>query len=184
MSGSDSFKVYKNDQELASKPSEGFIVYLGDVGLKDEIRIHYEASSSTSSRNLTLQAATLSLAKVQEAGEYYASHCLQDQKIIRNSVRGTYETTLEENMVFTIPYDEGWTAYVNGEKVPISTWQDAFISIPLQSGKNEIKLTFFPLGLKEGIFMSLAGLLLAWFLFKDKGKIDFKRLGKKEHVKD
>lgn len=87
-------------------------------------------------------------------------------------------------MVFTLPYDKGWTAYVNGEKVSISSWQNAFLSIPLEPGSNEIKLTFFPLGLKEGIVVSLIGLILAWFLFKDKGNIDFKRLGKKKYVKN
>ena len=166
MNGSSSYKVFKNDEELSSTNQNGVVVYVGSVKTSDEVTVKYKASADASYRVITVQVADLSVAKTNEAGVYYSSHCLQNQKIAGSTITGFYETSSNENMVFTLPYDEGWSAYVNGQRVSISSWQNAFLSIPLQAGTNEIKLIYFPLGLKEGIGLSLSGLLLLWFILK------------------
>lgn len=69
-----------------------------------------------------------------------------------------------ESMVFTIPFDEGWKAKVNGKSVPIKEWQNALVSIPLEYGENQIKLTYIPAGLVTGTWVSIFGILASVLL--------------------
>ncbi|WP_283678241.1 YfhO family protein [Lentilactobacillus sp. Marseille-Q4993] len=58
----------------------------------------------------------------------------------------------------TIPYDKGWTAEINGKKVPISKWSNYFIAIDNPTD-GTLKLTYFPKGFKLGIAISLITLI-------------------------
>lgn len=69
-----------------------------------------------------------------------------------------------ESMVFTIPFDEGWRAKVNSKSVPIKEWQNALVSIPLEYGENQIKLTYIPAGLTTGAWVSVFGILVSILL--------------------
>ncbi|MDR3156848.1 MAG: YfhO family protein [Lactobacillales bacterium] len=89
------------------------------------------------------------------------------------------ETTVKENekvLYTTIPYDKGWSAYVNGNEVKITPAQDAFVTLPLVKGKNKIELVFFPQGLKVGIFLFFGGITVfvasEWWRKKKLVKFD------------
>ncbi len=59
-------------------------------------------------------------------------------------IRGTVTATEERPILFTtIPHDECWTAYVDGEETPIySTLDEAFLSIILEPGTHEVILKY------------------------------------------
>lgn len=70
-------------------------------------------------------------------------------------------------MLLTIPYDDGWTAYVNGEEVEIKEAANALMAVPVTEGENEIELKYHVPGAKTGVLLSIAGILMflaiAWF---------------------
>lgn len=82
----------------------------------------------------------------------------------KRKVKGVANLETPEQLVTTIPYDKGWTAKVNGKKVPIEAFQGAFVSIPLAAGENKIQLSFLPQGFLLGtfLFISCIGLFLFW----------------------
>ena len=66
-----------------------------------------------------------------------------------------------DKLLFTsIPYEAGWEAWIDGQKVEIQAYQDAFLSIPISAGQHRIELKFDPPGLKSGIVLSVAGALM------------------------
>ncbi len=69
------------------------------------------------------------------------------------------ETTLDrDNLVFfSIPWDRGFTAYVDGEKTEIEKVDFGFIAVPVTAGTHTIRLYFRPYYLKVGIAVSLVG---------------------------
>ncbi|MGX7245484.1 YfhO family protein [Enterococcus quebecensis] len=69
----------------------------------------------------------------------------------------TAEVNVEQNNVLwtTIPYDKGWSAYVDGEKVKLKPFKDAFISLIVPQGKHKVKLVFIPEGLIIGAVLSV-----------------------------
>lgn len=56
----------------------------------------------------------------------------------------------EDGLMFTsIPYDSGWTAYVDGKKTEIQTVAGAFIALDLKAGAHTIVFKYFPRGLSR-----------------------------------
>lgn len=54
--------------------------------------------------------------------------------------------------------DEGWQCRVNGKKTGIETVAGACMAIPLEDGKNEIRLVFWPVGWKLGVAAACVGI--------------------------
>jgi uncharacterized membrane protein YfhO len=55
--------------------------------------------------------------------------------------------------------NEGWTAYVDGEKVEITPIANALVSFKLSKGKHTIRLSYLPKGFIKGAILSVIALL-------------------------
>ena len=64
------------------------------------------------------------------------------------------------SMLMTIPYDEGWRVYVDGEETEIYKGLGTFISFYVSGGVHDIELKYFPKGLKAGAAISLISLMI------------------------
>lgn len=60
---------------------------------------------------------------------------------------------------YSIPYDNGWHASVNGKKVNIVE-SEGFMSVPLNKGKNIVNFRYVTPGLLPGIAVTLTSILL------------------------
>lgn len=70
-------------------------------------------------------------------------------------------TTSEKGFVIiSVPFDKGWTTKVNGKAVKTYSVNGGLTGIPLEEGYNSIEMNFTPHGLKEGIYASIAGLII------------------------
>ncbi|MCB5952640.1 YfhO family protein [Enterococcus sp. BWT-B8] len=65
----------------------------------------------------------------------------------------------------TIPYDAGWTAYIDGEKIEIPTFKNAFLTLAIPAGTHEIEFVFLPQGLKTGLIL-FAGCIALFLLYR------------------
>jgi uncharacterized membrane protein YfhO len=88
------------------------------------------------------------------------------------SISGEAEAKRDgEELFICVPYDRGWGATVNGKKVkPLRTF-DAFISLPLEAGENDVEMKFLPYGMKSAVLLTaLAGLIcLVLLIRKNRG---------------
>lgn len=75
-------------------------------------------------------------------------------------VTGTITSQEDQTLVTTIPYDQGWKAYLDGKAVPIKDFQDAFIQIDLPAGEHEITFSYLPQGFLIGLGLFILCLLL------------------------
>lgn len=67
----------------------------------------------------------------------------------------------EDGYLFTsIPYEKGWSLYVDGKKTEIEPFKDAFIGVRLSQGEHEIRLEYAPEGFLLGCILSGAAVLL------------------------
>lgn len=78
----------------------------------------------------------------------------------------TAHITLErENLVFfSVPYDEGFTATVNGAPAPVERVNGGLLAIPCEAGENEIAVAYETPGLRLSSAVSLAALLV-WLVY-------------------
>lgn len=74
--------------------------------------------------------------------------------------------TLEnDNLVFfSVPFDEGWSATVNGKKVDIERVNKGFMAVPVTAGESEIEFTYETPGLYYGVLITLSATGL-WLLY-------------------
>ena len=77
-------------------------------------------------------------------------------------VRGRVNVMEDGKMLFTsIPYEEGWEIFVNGEPTdPIRVIDDAFIGVMLKKGEYNIEFKYHVPGLKTGTIVSLISLAI------------------------
>ncbi len=61
---------------------------------------------------------------------------------------------------FSVPYDDGWTATVNGKPVIVERVSNGFMAVRCEAGENEIVFSYETPGLKAGLFITLGGILL------------------------
>lgn len=91
---------------------------------------------------------------------------LQSGKMDAYSVRddvitGTLTATEDKTAVFTsIPYDAGWTIYVDGEKVETLCLIDALVGFQISAGTHEVELRYRPDCVKYGLILSLSDVML------------------------
>lgn len=73
----------------------------------------------------------------------------------------------KENVLFTtIPYDSGWKAYLDGKEVPIKAVEEAFLAVTVPAGEHELSLVFLPQGFTIGaslfVICPILFLLFVW----------------------
>ncbi len=70
--------------------------------------------------------------------------------------------TQDEILFLSIPYQEGWKAYVDGiETKVIPLVDDAFIGVDIPEGEHEVVLRYYDNNITTGLVMMLFGILLA-----------------------
>ena len=161
LSGTQDYEVVKNGTTIHKDRYEGDIVYVGDVTESDTIELCFTAKADREKADLRLQFASLTEGAVDRAVYFLQEGGLKNQKISATGVVGSYDTDEEKDLVFTIPYDPGWSARVNGEDVELTSYKDGFLKIHLQAGHSEISLSYRPMGFDTGVLITTEGIVLA-----------------------
>ena len=79
-----------------------------------------------------------------------------------SGTRITGNVDVKDGQVFmtSIPYDEGWDIYCDGKKTETTMILDAFLGAELPEGKHELTLAYHSPGIREGLIISVIGLIL------------------------
>ena len=86
-------------------------------------------------------------------------HNLEDIEYKDNKLQAKIQAEKEGYLFTTIPYDEGWTALVDNEKVYIQN-SNGFICFKINEGNHNVTLKYMPQGLKLGGIISLISLVI------------------------
>ncbi|MBO5564908.1 MAG: aspartate kinase [Lachnospiraceae bacterium] len=71
----------------------------------------------------------------------------------------------ENLLFFSVPYDRGFSAFVDGKKAEIVRADFGLMAVSVPAGKHEVRFTYRPFLFTEGICLSLVGLILVILLF-------------------
>ena len=91
--------------------------------------------------------------------------------ITRNEIRSdgiSAEATIsEESLLLTnIPFEKGWELYLNGQRISLSAYENAFLSATIEPGNHVLFLRYSPPGFMIGSILSgVSMLLLAAYYF-------------------
>ena len=76
------------------------------------------------------------------------------------SIKGHIDVSSAGQLVLSVPYESGWTLYVDGVKTDMDLFEDTFISVYLDEGTHSVELQYFPDGLIPGVVISIICILL------------------------
>lgn len=99
------------------------------------------------------------------------------RKVQEHHLTGSFSAEQNQCILFTIPWNEGWSCYIDGQKVPIDKTWDLYMSVEAPEGQHTYELKYFPAWMDVGIGISAAALAVFAVLM-----IVWKRGQKKELV--
>jgi uncharacterized membrane protein YfhO len=151
-----------------------FYIPVPDKGTQGEntVRITLETQGEPNLRAAQFEALDLdALAESAERIREKAA-AVKSMEIGPGEVICTTEGEPGQSLVLTIPYSQGWSAYVNGQKTQIEAFEGALMQIPLVQGENHITMQYRVPGAGAGRLLSLlgAGLAAAWIIWEKKRK--------------
>lgn len=97
---------------------------------------------------------------IEEKTARLGEETLQDVTMGTNEITGNITISRKKALVFSIPYSQGFTAYVDGKETKLQKANTMFMAVELEPGEHEIRLVYCTPYLKTGIALSVAGLIL------------------------
>lgn len=76
-----------------------------------------------------------------------------------HSLRGEITVSSDKLLCLAIPYADGWTAYVDGQKTKLYQANTAFMAVELSPGTHTVELRYWMPGLTLGLVMSGIGMI-------------------------
>ena len=93
------------------------------------------------------------------------------RKISSSHLEGSFTASADKVLFFTIPYNNGWTIRIDGQKVPITKVLGTFMAVEAPAGTHMIEMHYLPTGLIPGIIISLSSAAAALLIGRKKSVI-------------
>lgn len=77
-----------------------------------------------------------------------------------SDIKGEITSTTSKLLLFTIPFDEGWSANINGVESKLYRVDCGLTGLKIPAGKSKVELVFEPRYMKQGGILSLISLLI------------------------
>ncbi|MCR5715551.1 MAG: YfhO family protein [Lachnospiraceae bacterium] len=92
-----------------------------------------------------------------------------------NRITALSQTSQDGMLVWSIPYSEGWKAYVDGEQADLYRANIMYLGLPVSAGEHQIRLVyetpFMDIAIPITIFSWILFFCFAWFDHKSRSKI-------------
>ena len=147
------FKIYYND----NYKKQGFAV--NKYVLDDDFnKLNYDEKIDALNNSVVLNKNQIKKYKdLFDEETIYKKH---EFSYINNGIESKIISNKRALAIYTVPYDIGWSAYINGKKVKIEEVDNGFMAIKINEGENNIKFKYFPSGLLEGLIISSVSLII------------------------
>lgn len=89
--------------------------------------------------------------------EALTENVLENVMIGTNQLSGTISLEEAKTLVLSIPYQKGWTAYVDGEKAELQRANYTYMALQLEEGEHEIELRFAIPGVEKALILMAGG---------------------------
>lgn len=94
-------------------------------------------------------------------------------KISSSHIKGIYSLESAGTVLFSIPYDKGWTVKVDGKRVNTRMSLNTLLTFDTDAGYHQIEMTYCPVGLKIGCLISFLGIIVFILIESDLIKMQY-----------
>mgnify|MGYP002856521625 CR=1 FL=1 len=149
----DGTRIFQKDYSGIESPQ---IIDCQDCLEGDVVTVY---CSDQDAGSITVYPAVMDYEKYYEAMDLLSSLQLDITRMEDTLIEGQIDAGFGGVLFTTIPYDEGWSIYVDGEKTQFTGFGDSFITVDLEPGIHEVMFSYWPEGLTAGIIISLSSLV-------------------------
>ena len=128
---------------------------LGEVNL----RLTFSASAAASGE-IELRLARINEEELEKFCLAGNSGGLELSSFRNDYFYGHFESPDKGVLLLSIPYDPGWTVWLDGEIQEIRKVDQALMAIPVSAGEHRVTMLFRPEGLSQGLLISVAALVI------------------------
>lgn len=139
---------------------DDYMINLGRYNSKSkDIRIFLDTVGTYSYDSFEILAVPLST--YENSAKTCIRNSYRNVKLSNNYIKGTVNTTTESSMLYlSIPFNDGWKAFVDGSETAPQKIDQAFTGIPVSgTGEHVVELRYRPVGFKVGIIAFFIGFL-------------------------
>lgn len=155
------------DYGSASGLNHRQIVHIGNVTAGSKI----DVSSSDSVSSLQLYAYAFHKDVFDITFNTLASQGFEITKFEDTYIKGDITVKNDGLMYTSIIYDRGWSAYIDGKEVEISSINGALLAVPVPAGTHTIELKYCPENLVLGVSITVISIgILTFLIIWDKKK--------------
>mgnify|MGYP000627361106 FL=1 len=169
--------------DITQNMEDAYILDLGYHNKGDEVLVSLDASTMESeSTSFDFYCYTADDTVVKNMYNSLAGNSLNVESYSDTTIKGTVKAKENCYLYSSIPYDDGWSVYVDGKKAETFEIGGTLLAIELTPGQHKIEYKYFPVGFLYGIIISAVTVFgLCGFYIYNKSSL---KLNKSKRRKD
>lgn len=153
-----------NDTKTYSVSNRPYIFPLGEYEAGDTAGFTFgleDADTGTA----TVYLYIINEDVLNEGYELLSDETITLTEFTDTGLTGTITAEEDGLCYFSIPYDTGWTATVDGEEVELESVGDAMVALSLTAGTHTITLSYTPNGFVAGVCITVGSIVILVVLY-------------------
>ena len=134
-----------------------YIMSVGQFSAGDTLSVTTDLKANASG-TAQIYVAKFNEDVFEEGFNKLSSNYMTTTKRTGSSMEGTINVAKSGLFYTSIPYEEGWTAYVDDKPVTITPVGGSMLAFELSEGQHTIRLSYIPKGFIPGLIISILGL--------------------------
>lgn len=122
--------------------------------------INFKISDEKQRGSYTIMAYALKTDAFEQAYEKFADEQLEITEFTDTKITGTINVKEKGILYLSVPYEKGWSVYIDGEKTDTFNVLDSMLGVNADIGRHEVVLEYSPEGFNMGLIVSGISLLL------------------------
>lgn len=169
--------------DITQSMEDAYILDIGYHNKGDEVLVSLDASTMESeSTSFDFYCYTADDTVVKNMYNSLAGNSLNVESYSDTTIKGTVNAKENCYLYSSIPYDDGWSVYVDGKKAETFEIGGTLLAIELTPGQHKIEYKYFPVGFLYGIIISAVTVFgLCVFYIYNKSSL---KLNKSKRRKD
>ena len=175
--------VHVDDQDDANVWYDDYIVHtynigrqaytfpLGEYKTGEMVTVRIPMKEDNKSGSAKVYVYQLNQDVLMKGYEFLDQNRLRLTEFADTHFKGIVNSDTGRVLFMSVPYEKGWTVYVDGKKGNLIRLFDAMCGVNLEPGSHEIEMRYSPQGFVPGVtitVLSLAGLILLCLLERRK----------------
>lgn len=165
--GTSYANVFVNDAFVGnyfSNETNGTL-FLGNFSQGENVNVRVEAGEGEVVNLLYSEISELHMELLSPVLESLGQNGMQVTRHKGGSLTGKISVADGQKIMTSIPYDEGWSVWIDGEKAETEMFAGTFMAVKCPAGEHEVRFSYTSPGVTAGFVVSIISILIALLYF-------------------